>query len=260
VADAIADSAAAKGLAVTDASGKPPVTPAPGETETQHTFMASGRAAMAKPHVEGSSGPVAAAAPADLAAGVGASGGAPAPVLAEAEELMVTAAPPPPPPPPPAVAPEPTQRNAAALPRAQYAGDTSMVYGMGRRYEPAEEKRGAESADRRVRGVRVPASRLVFAPAGDVLLVKVENAQEAGAVVLLAPQGTQGAAEVAGELGPDLAYERGLLRITNPAGATADYRIRLPGTIRRVMVTVGDGKPVQVETRTIDGAHRVELR
>lgn len=241
----------------------------PGIALERRMDMANGRAAPLRRTVSGSSGPVPAV------VGTGGLGAASATRVAApmeegvAQDVVVTAAPSPPAPPPPPVeyvpappSPAPSAASAAAQRDSRGADlrrsetfEAERQRSMADTAAAAEEKRTSA-----LRMARLPASRLVFAPTGEELHVKVARTQGAGAVVLLAPQGTQGAAEVAGAYGPDLSYEAGTVRIANPEGATADYRIRLPGTVRRVLVTVGDAKPIAVDAQAIAGSQRVELR
>jgi hypothetical protein len=272
IENSVGASTAEAGDAAGAAKSALPLQPAlekPGIALERRVDMANGRAAPLRRTVTGGSG----SGPA--AAGTGTLGAASATRVAApmeegvAQDVVVTAAPSPPAPPPPPVeyvpAPPSPAPSAASAASARDARGDSRARGetfsaesqraMADTAAAAEEKRTSA-----LRMARLPASRLVFAPTGEELHVKVARTQGAGAVVLLAPQGTQGAAEVAGAYGPDLSYEAGTVRIANPEGATADYRIRLPGTVRRVLVTVGDAKPIAVDAQAIAGSQRVELR
>lgn len=103
-------------------------------------------------------------------------------------------------------------------------------------------------------------SRVEFVPTGSAFTIDVAHPQAAGALTLVRAAGPSATAEVVAGTGEaDLLVLPSGLRIGNAAQSTAEYRVSVPASIRRVTVRVGGG------TTTVDASaigaegRRIEL-
>ena len=98
-----------------------------------------------------------------------------------------------------------------------------------------------------------------FAPTDTVLLIRVERRQRQGGLELDASASDRVSAQAIGGGAEELVVLPGELRIANTATSSADYRIRIPASVRVVRVVVG-GQQVAVVRSSAEMHRRVELR
>lgn len=97
-----------------------------------------------------------------------------------------------------------------------------------------------------------------FVPTGGEMRVEVAHPQAAGTLTLMAVDGPAASAEVVGAQTVDLLVVPSGLRIRNTATIAADYRIQVPGGIRRVRVRIGR-REVVVERTEIGAGRTIPL-
>ncbi|HEV2147719.1 MAG TPA: hypothetical protein VGR37_09985, partial [Longimicrobiaceae bacterium] len=100
-----------------------------------------------------------------------------------------------------------------------------------------------------------------FTPQGTVFTVEVAAPQAGGAVELRRAEGaTATAQQVGGGTEPaDLLVLPSGVRIRNLPGATADYRVAVPASVRTVRVRVGGGRETVLAAEEVEAGARVEV-
>ena len=90
-----------------------------------------------------------------------------------------------------------------------------------------------------------------FAPSGERLVIEIDHVQTAGELVVTVSDGSEevrasSSGHASGEA-PSFAVLPSQLRIRNPAGATIDYRVRIPTSVEEVEVRVADSRLALLE-------------
>jgi hypothetical protein len=97
-------------------------------------------------------------------------------------------------------------------------------------------------------------------PAGGELAVHFDERQAAGTLELVSGNDDRASAQVAARAGTEaLLVLPGELRVRNGPASTADYRVTLPASVRRVRVHVGPGAPPIVVDLQAGSRRVVEL-
>jgi hypothetical protein len=109
---------------------------------------------------------------------------------------------------------------------------------------PATNQTGATIPTPDVRRASVVAS---FVPADSVLTIRIERPQPSGVLRLVVATSDKVSAQVEGGTDTEefLVMPSGI-RVTNAATSVADYRVRVPASIRSIRITIGDKDAILV--------------
>lgn len=120
---------------------------------------------------------------------------------------------------------------------------------------PAAEAPAAPAPERSPAGARVQ-----FTPQGTTFTLDVAVPQGAGSVEVRRAAGTSATAEqTGGGAQAELLVLPSGVRIRNAPGATADYRVTVPASVRTVRVRVGEGRETVLTAEEVAAGARVEL-
>ena len=105
-------------------------------------------------------------------------------------------------------------------------------------------------------------TRVSFVPAGEELVLEIARRQTGGALILQVHDAADATVEVRGGRGENVLVLPERVRVENPAGSSADYRVTLPPGLESVRVRVGGEAPLRIPLSELEteGERVIPLR